>query len=118
MVTLHLVPADITESYVVHEWRNAAGVLAAAHPKEWADVLGALREFQFLRSDLLRGGSVIARRFDDPWPQRDGVRRVSPQRSVSIMTNEIPPLTRSIASKVASALKLNGTIKTHFSIET
>jgi Restriction endonuclease BglII len=68
MVTLHLVPADITESYVVHEWRNAAGVLAAAHPNEWADVLGALREFQFLRSDLLRGGgskSVIARRFDD-----------------------------------------------------
>ncbi|MGO9983550.1 MAG: BglII/BstYI family type II restriction endonuclease [Rhodomicrobium sp.] len=68
MVTLHLIPADIADNYEVHEWRNAAGVIAAAHPNEWQDVLEALRHFQFLRSDILRGGgrkSVIAQRFDD-----------------------------------------------------
>ncbi len=68
MVTLHLIPAEIAESYEVHEWRNAAGVLTTAHPAEWQDVLEALRHFQFLRSDVLSGGgrkSVIAQRLDD-----------------------------------------------------
>ena len=68
MVTLHLIPSDISESYEVHEWRNAAGVLATAHPAEWQDVLAVLRDFQFRRSELVRGGggkSVIANRIDD-----------------------------------------------------
>ncbi len=67
MVTLHLIPSDIIQTYEVHEWRNAAGVLATAHPEEWQDILEAMRQFQFLRSDVLKGGgrkSVIAQRFD------------------------------------------------------
>ena len=28
MSTLHLVPSDLRERYLVKEWRNAAGVLA------------------------------------------------------------------------------------------
>jgi hypothetical protein len=68
MATAHLVPADIRESYEVHEWRNAAGVLSTAHPAEWQDVLALLREFRFKRSEVLKGGgskSVIARRIDE-----------------------------------------------------
>lgn len=68
MTTLHLVPDEIHETYQVHEWRNAAGVLATAHPAEWNDVLDALRAFEFRRSEVLKGGgrkSVIASRFDE-----------------------------------------------------
>lgn len=68
MATLHLVPPDIREAYEVREWRNAAGVLATAHPEEWQDILDALRDFQFRRSEILKGGknkSIIAQRIDD-----------------------------------------------------
>jgi hypothetical protein len=67
MVTLHLIPPDLAEAYEVHEWRNAAGVLSTAHPKEWQDVIAVLRAFEFKRSELLKGGggkSVIATRID------------------------------------------------------
>lgn len=68
MATLHLVPIDIQADYKVREWRNAVGVLSTAHPGEWEDILAMLREFQFRRSEVLRGGgrkSVIAQRIDD-----------------------------------------------------
>lgn len=68
MTTLHLVPQDVHDAYQVHEWRNAAGVLATAHPTEWNDVLDALRAFEFRRSEVLKGGgrkSVIASRLDE-----------------------------------------------------
>lgn len=67
MVTRHLFPDDILRSYEVHEWRNAAGVLLTAHPKEWHDVVNVLRAFQFKKSEVLKGGgrkSVIAQRID------------------------------------------------------
>jgi hypothetical protein len=35
MSTLHLIPHDIRSSFEVHEWRNAAGVLRAAHREEF-----------------------------------------------------------------------------------
>ncbi|MBA2934130.1 restriction endonuclease [Sphingomonas sp. CGMCC 1.13654] len=67
MVTTHLIPADVAELYEVHEWRNATGILSTAHPAEWDEIIAALREFRFLRSEVLKGGgrkSVIASRFD------------------------------------------------------
>jgi hypothetical protein len=67
MVTLHLIPHPILDAYEVHEWRNAAGVLATAHPGEWKDVLDVLQDFTFKRSEVLQGGgrkSVIAERID------------------------------------------------------
>jgi len=67
MVTLHLIPADIQRTYEIHEWRNAAGVLLTAHGNEWQDTIEALRNFQFKRSEVLKGGgrkSVIAQRID------------------------------------------------------
>lgn len=74
MVTLHIVPTDIRDSYEVHEWRNAAGVLSTAHPNEWQDVIAVLRDFQFYRSQILQGGgrkSVIAQRIDSFLNERD-----------------------------------------------
>jgi hypothetical protein len=84
MTTLHLIPADIAADYEVHEWRNAAGVLQTAHPKEWQDILDALREFRFLSSELLVGGggkSKIAQRVDDfltnrGWEERKFATRI------------------------------------------
>lgn len=74
MVTLHLVPADITAAYEVHEWRNATGVLSTAHPSEWEDIIAVLRAFEFKRSELLAGGggkSVISTRIDKFLEARD-----------------------------------------------
>ena len=68
MVTLHLIPPDITASYEMREWRNAAGVLKTAHEAEWNDIIAMLRDFEFKRSELLRGGgakTLIAKRIDD-----------------------------------------------------
>lgn len=67
MATLHLVPDDLRRLYHVHEWRNAAGVLKTACPKEWTDVVAVLREFRLLRSEVrAQGGnrSPISRRLD------------------------------------------------------
>lgn len=55
------------EDFEVYEWRNAAAVLKTAHPEEWDDVIAALRDFNFKRSEVLKGGgrkSVIAGRLD------------------------------------------------------
>ena len=68
MVTKHLVPEDLRASYQVEEWRNAAGILHTAHPREWQDIIDGLREFRFLQSEVLKGGgrkSVISQRIDD-----------------------------------------------------
>lgn len=74
MATEHLIPDDIREAYQTREWRNAAGVLTTAHPKEWQDIVDVLRAFEFRRSEVLKGGgrkSVIAERIDGFLTQRD-----------------------------------------------
>lgn len=74
MVTRHLIPEDILDTYEVHEWRNAAGVLSTAHPKEWDDIVAMLRGFSFKESEILQGGgrkSVIAQRIDTFLGARD-----------------------------------------------
>ena len=67
MSTIHLVPDDIREKYVVHEWRNATGILSTACPNEWQDILSVLRAFELTRSDILEPGgrkSPIAEKID------------------------------------------------------
>jgi hypothetical protein len=74
MVTLHLVPKDIMATYEVHEWRNATGVLSAAHPREWADIQEALRVFELHKSEVMQGGggkSLISGRIDGFLAKRD-----------------------------------------------
>jgi hypothetical protein len=55
VVTTHLIPEDIRDAYKVHEWRNGAGVISIAHPKEWRDIIDVLRTFEFKRSGILKG---------------------------------------------------------------
>ena len=105
MVTLHIVPDDILKAYEVHEWRNAAGVLSAAHGAEWADVIAAMRAFEFRRSEVLKGGgrkSVIAQRIDSflearGWKERkfatkirvDSTERDSPTHKVDCFKGKV-----------------------------
>ena len=67
MPTIHLVPEDIRTLYEVHEWRNATGILEAAWPNEWTDILAVLRSFKLLRSEVAIGGgrkSKVSARID------------------------------------------------------
>ncbi len=69
MTTLHLVPDDIQELYEVHEWRNAAAVLHGAHPDEWGDIIGVLRDFRLYKSAIVTPGgrkSTISGALDGP----------------------------------------------------
>jgi hypothetical protein len=62
-----IVPPDIAARYEVHEWRNGLAILVAAHPDEWNEILGVLREFRLLRSNILKPGgrkSAIAEKLD------------------------------------------------------
>lgn len=62
-----IVPARITERFEVHEWRNGLAILAAAHPREWEDILAVLEKFRLFKSDILKPGgrkSTIAERLD------------------------------------------------------
>ncbi len=68
MATKHLIPQDLRDAYQIEEWRNATGVLQTAHPQEWHDIVDCLRDFYFLKSEVLKSGgrkSVIATRIDD-----------------------------------------------------
>lgn len=105
MVTKHLIPADILESYQVEEWRNAAGVLRTACDVEWRDIQDMLREFRFQRSEILSGGgskSTIAGRIDGflsarGWREKkfetsivvDGVGRESPTHKVDCFKGRV-----------------------------
>jgi hypothetical protein len=67
MATLNLIPKDIRDTWEVHEWRNAAGVLKTAKPKEWEDVMGCLQSFRFNTAELVASGgnrSILSIKFD------------------------------------------------------
>ena len=67
MTTLHLVPNYIRTAYLVREWRNAAGILATACPREWSDILTVLKSFRLLRSGIEAPGknrSPISRQIE------------------------------------------------------
>jgi hypothetical protein len=63
----HLVPPDLRDLYHVKEWRNAAGVLTTACPKEWEEIVTILRKFRLLRSEVQAAGknrSPISKQLD------------------------------------------------------
>lgn len=73
MTTVHLVPDELRDLYHVREWRNAAGVLQTACPQEWDDVVGVLRTFRLLRSEVQAAGknrSPISRQLDGAFYRR------------------------------------------------
>lgn len=105
MTTLHLVPADIADVYEVHEWRNAAGILATACPTEWTELQIALRSFRLMRSEVMKAGgnrSLIVERLERPlkdagWIEKqfdtaivvDGLAKSSPTHSVDCFKGRV-----------------------------
>jgi Restriction endonuclease BglII len=67
MENRNFIPKDIAARYDIREWRNGFAILAAARPKEWADILAVLAGFKLLRSDVVNPGgskSDIAKKID------------------------------------------------------
>lgn len=105
MTTLHLVPQDIADTYEVHEWRNAVGVLQTACPKEWCEIQAALRAFNLMRSEVLEKGknrSKVVDRLERPlksagWVEKlfntaivvDDVERPSPTHKVDCFKGRV-----------------------------
>lgn len=70
---MNIVPKDISDRYDVREWRNGLAILAAAHPREWEDIIAVLRGFRLLKSDILTPGgrkSPIASKLDGEFYKR------------------------------------------------
>lgn len=99
------MPRDIADLYEIHEWRNAAGVLATANAAEWDDIQRALRSFRLLKSEVLRPGgrrSLIVDRLESPlkaagWRERqfrtaievDGASTPSPTHKVDCFKDRV-----------------------------
>lgn len=63
-----MLPADIAERYEFHESRNALAILASARHEEWREIIGVLRGFKLLRSEIMTPGgrkSMIASQLDE-----------------------------------------------------
>lgn len=50
------VPADVLARYEVFSYRNAALILAEAHPSEFRELMDALRQFRLTRAIIERPG--------------------------------------------------------------
>ena len=78
MSTMHLVPQDLQKLYHVREWRNAAGVLQTAWPKEWQEIVDVLRGFKLYRSEVQVGGggrSLVSKRIDGAFYERGWIEK-------------------------------------------
>ena len=51
-----LIPDEILRTYEVHNWRNAAQVLAGSYPGEFEDILEVLDAFVLRRTDVVAAG--------------------------------------------------------------
>jgi hypothetical protein len=67
------VPLFLRDHYEVREWRHATAILQSDFADEWHDVISALTEFRFHRSEVETPGgrkSLIAGRIDAALTQR------------------------------------------------
>lgn len=55
-VVARYVPADVLAKYEVYSYRNAALILSEAHPIEFAELIGALREFHLTPAIIAKSG--------------------------------------------------------------
>lgn len=105
MSTLHLVPEELRKLYLVKEWRNAAGVLATACPREWDEIIRVLSQFRLLQSEVTAAGknrSPISRQIDGAfyrlgWEEKkfttaikvDGVEYESPTHKIDCFKGRV-----------------------------
>jgi hypothetical protein len=65
---LELIPKGLHERFEIDERRHACAILANDYPAEFADLMGCLKQFKLVRSEIVYPGgskSKIAARFDD-----------------------------------------------------
>lgn len=94
MTNRAIVPAEISKRFEVHEWRNGLAILAAAHPKEWKDILAVLKGFRLRKSDILKpGGSkgLIAGSIDGHFTKLGWVEKAFDTRIVVDKTEFVTP---------------------------
>jgi Restriction endonuclease BglII len=66
-VAIELVPKSITDRYHVEERWHSCAILSADFPNEFKNILGCLKQFELVRSEITAGGggkTRIAARFD------------------------------------------------------
>ncbi len=56
MVWTQYIPVEVQELYEVHDFHHAAALLAVEFPKEFEEIVQALRTFRMGTSDILIGG--------------------------------------------------------------
>lgn len=94
MTNRAIVPAEISERFEVHEWRNGLAILAAARPQEWKDILAVLKGFSLLKSEILKpGGSkgLIASKIDGHFTKLGWVEKAFDTRIVVDKTEFVTP---------------------------
>lgn len=67
-MSIEIIPQDIRERYQIEERRHACAVLFQDCKSEFDDIIGCLRQFELLRSEIAEKGgrkSRIASRFDE-----------------------------------------------------
>jgi len=73
-----LVPEEVLRGYEIHNWRNAAQILAGSYPAEWEDVLDVLGAVVLSKSDILSPGgrkTDFTQRIDDAFAERGWTER-------------------------------------------
>ncbi len=102
---LNLIPQHIHKRFQVEERRHACAILSNDFSDEFADILGCLKQFRLVRSEIVVGGggkSKIAHRFDDylkkrGWREKstgiemivDGVKQPMETHQVDFFKNRI-----------------------------
>jgi hypothetical protein len=73
-----IISPEMQAKYEIHNWRNAAHILAGAYPVEWADIMEVLGSFVLRKSDVIVGGknkSNISDALDSAFTQRGWTER-------------------------------------------
>jgi hypothetical protein len=85
------MPAEVLKRYDFAETRNAAAVLTASNPNEFAEVVQVLLEFKLLKTDFTKAGgnkSALAARLDERFRElgwREGQHVLNIESTVRLM---------------------------------
>jgi hypothetical protein len=105
MAPSSLLPESITAMYEVHQWRHGVPLLAAVHPIEWQEILGALASFRIRKTHIAVSGggkTKLSAEFDSSlyshgWKEKkfntaivlDGVETPSPTHKIDCFKNRV-----------------------------
>ena len=97
-MSIEFLPADLRESYEVHEWKHACAILKNDFPSEWRDIIEALKGFKLNQSSITEKGgglSPISRQFNEAFGSRGWIEKGF-DTSVVVDQNEMKSPTHKI----------------------